>query len=51
MVTTTIAIARRRYRQLTMAALEERAAITEIVREAVDQWLADRASRRRPRKR
>jgi hypothetical protein len=49
MVITTIALTKEMHRQLAMMAVEENAAITELVREAVAEWLAlrERPKRRR----
>ena len=38
-IVTTVAMDPEMHRQLSMAALKERAALTELVREAVAQWL------------
>jgi len=47
---TTIALPSKLHRQLGQAALDENAALTELVREAVEQWLARRRLRS-PRRR
>ena len=49
MVITTIALDRELHKRLAIAAVEENAAITEIVRQAVSNWLNQHASRRRKR--
>jgi predicted transcriptional regulator len=45
MTVTTVALPRDLYRRLAVAAIEENAAVTELVRQAVAEWL----DRRRPR--
>lgn len=45
MVITTVALDRELHRQLAIAAVEENAATTEIMREALRAWLRDRAKR------
>jgi len=47
MVMTTVAFPRDLYRRLAMAALDENAAIAELVREAVLEWLRRRDTARR----
>jgi predicted transcriptional regulator len=47
MVVTTVALDQELHRRLAIAALDERAAITELVREAIRQWLDRRGRRRR----
>src|SRR5947207_2908477 len=47
MTITTVAFDRALYRQLAIAAVEENAAITEIIRDAVKDWLMRRPSHRR----
>jgi predicted HicB family RNase H-like nuclease len=42
MVVTTIALEESLHRRLALAAVEERAALTELVREAVREWLERR---------
>ncbi len=49
MVITTVALENDLHRKLAIAAIEESAAITEIVRQAVSEWL-NRRERRRSRK-
>ncbi len=51
MVMTTVAFPRTVYRRLAIAALDDQAAIAELVREAVTDWLRRRdAARRKGRK-
>lgn len=49
MVITTVALEKDLHRRLAIAAIDESAAITEIVRQAVSEWL-DRRKPRRNRK-
>ncbi len=46
MVITTVALEKNLHRRLAIAAVEESAAITEIVRQAVSEWLKRREHRR-----
>ena len=46
MVITTVAMEKDLHRRLAIAAIEESAAITEIVRQAVSEWLKRREHRR-----
>lgn len=50
MVVTTVALDVDLHRRLAIAAVEDGAALTELVRQAVGQWL-DRRTQRRKRKR
>jgi hypothetical protein len=50
MLVTTIALREDVHRRLTIAAIEERTVMTELVRQAVDRWLAERARTRRKSK-
>jgi hypothetical protein len=52
MVVTTVALRREVYRRLQIAAVDENAAITELVRQAVQAWLGNRDywARRRGRR-
>ena len=47
MIVTTIALRRGVHRRLSIAAIEEHTVMTEIVRQAVDEWLARRGPKRR----
>ena len=49
MTVTTIAFEPTLYRRLYLAAFDEKAAINELVRQAVGEWLDRRASRRKGR--
>jgi hypothetical protein len=49
MVVTTIALEADIHQRLAMAAVEERAAITELVRQAVREWLDRRDRKKKPR--
>ncbi len=46
MVITTVALEKDLHRRLAIAAIDESAAITEIVRQAVSEWLDQREPRR-----
>jgi hypothetical protein len=48
-IVTTVALEPEMHRRLSLAAVEERAALTELVRDAVGAWLAARSRRRSPR--
>jgi predicted HicB family RNase H-like nuclease len=48
MVTFTVALVPELHRRLAIAAVEDRAAIVELVREAIDEWLVRRARKQRP---
>jgi hypothetical protein len=48
MIVTTIALPPALHRQLALAALEDNAALTELIRQAVQEWLERRPHRRRP---
>jgi len=48
MVVTTIALEPDLHRRLAVAALDERAAMTVLVRQAVEEWL-ERRDRKKPR--
>ena len=50
MVVTTVALDEGMHRELAIAAVEERAAITELVRQAVREWLANRGAKRKRRR-
>ena len=47
MLVTTVALERDLHRKLSIAALEENAAMTELVRRAVEEWLERRARKRK----
>lgn len=47
MVVTTVALDRELHRRLAIAAVEDNAAITELVREAIRKWLDRREGPRR----
>jgi predicted transcriptional regulator len=47
MVITSIALSQELHRRLAMIAIEENAAITELMREAIAEWLARRQSPKR----
>ena len=47
MVVTTVALERELHRRLAIAAVEDNAAITELVREAIREWLDRRERQRR----
>ena len=49
MVTTTIALPRELHQKLAIAAIEDNAAITELARNAISEWLERRDKKRRPR--
>ena len=49
MTVTTVAFEPTLYRRLYLAAFDEKAAINELVRQAVREWLDRRASRRKGR--
>ena len=49
MTVTTIGFDRALYQRLAIAAVEENAAITEIIRDAVKEWLVRRRGHRRGR--
>jgi predicted transcriptional regulator len=49
MTVTTVALPERVHRRLTAAAAEEHTVMTELVRQAVDEWLKRRAGSRRKR--
>ncbi len=49
MVVTTIALEAEVHQRLAMAGVEERAAITELVRQAVREWLGRRDRKKKPR--
>jgi hypothetical protein len=49
MVVTTIALDEPLHQRLAIAAIEERAAITELVRQAIHEWLEHRSRGRRKR--
>ena len=49
MVVTTVALDEALHRRLALAALDERAALTELVRQAVTEWLDARDTRLRRR--
>jgi nitrate/nitrite-specific signal transduction histidine kinase len=51
MVITTVALPRDLHRRLAIAALEERAAIAELIRDSVTQYLAERDRKGRKGKR
>jgi hypothetical protein len=51
MVVTTLALAPELHRRLAVAAVEDNAAINELVREAVRQWLDRRDQARKGRSR
>lgn len=51
MVVTTVALRESVLRRLTLIAARERTVMTELVRQAVDQWLARRVRKRRDRAR
>jgi hypothetical protein len=42
MIVTTIALRRDVHRRLSIAAIDDRTVMTELVRQAVDEWLARR---------
>ncbi len=48
MVITTVALDRKLHRRLAIAAIEENAAITEVVRQALGEWL-DRRDKQKGR--
>ena len=50
MIVTTMALTETLHRRLAIAAVEERAAITEIVRQAVKEWLDRRVRAKKGRK-
>lgn len=50
MVVTTVALDRELHRRLAIAAVEDNAAITELIRQAIREWL-DRRERTRKAKR
>jgi hypothetical protein len=49
MVTTTIALPRELHQKLAIAAIEDNAALTELARNAISEWLERRDRKRRPR--
>jgi len=49
MIITTVALDEQVHRQLAIAAIEENAAITELVRQAVFDWLSRREQKRKRR--
>jgi len=49
MVTTTVALPANLHKRLAIAGVEERAALTELVRDALTEWLDRRERRRRAR--
>ena len=51
MVVTTVALDRELHRRLAIAAVEDNAALTELVRQAVREWLDRRETRKRRAKR
>jgi len=50
-IVTTVALEPEMHRRLSFAAIEERAALTELVREAVGMWLVQRQHERTKRAR
>ena len=51
MVVTSVAFDQKLHRRLAIAAVEENAALTELVRQAVREWLDRRETRKRRAKR
>ncbi len=49
MVITTVAFEKELHQRLAIAAIEENAAITELVRQAVSDWLSRREQKRKRR--
>ena len=47
MVVTTVALDRELHRRLAIAAVEDNAAMTELIRQAIREWLDRRERRRR----
>ena len=47
MLVTTVALERDLHRKLSIAAVEENAAMTELVRQAVEEWLERRGRKRK----
>ena len=50
MIVTTLAMHRAMHRRLTLAALDEHAVVAECMREAIEEWLARRATARSTRR-
>jgi predicted transcriptional regulator len=49
MVVTTIALEPDLHRRLAVAAIDERAAMTVLIRQAVEEWLERRERKKKPR--